>query len=94
MHLNDSFLEMAELDAARTAPHLSPVDINQLSKDLLRNFEPMAQRRDLTLKSQLDSSLNGSLVTTDRALLARAVGNIVENALHYAPQGAAVTTCN
>jgi len=90
-HLNDSFLEMAELDAARTAPQLSPVDVNQLLKDLLRNFEQMAQQRGMILESQLDSSLSGSPVTTDRALLARAVSNMVENALHYAPQGAVVT---
>ena len=51
----------------------------------------MAQQRNLTLKLQPDPNLNRSLVTTDRALLARAVGNILENALHYAPQGASVT---
>ncbi|HTP09832.1 MAG TPA: PAS domain S-box protein [Anaerolineae bacterium] len=90
-HLNDRFLEMAELDAARTAPQLSLVDANQLLKDLLRNFEPIAQQRNLILESQLDPSLTGSPVTTDRALLARAVGNIVENALHYAPHGATVS---
>jgi signal transduction histidine kinase len=31
------------------------------------------------------------LVVTDRALLARAVSNILDNALHYAPHGALVT---
>jgi signal transduction histidine kinase len=92
-HLNDSFLEMAELDAARTAPHLSPVNVNQLARDLLRNFEPEAQQRDLTLTCQFDESLNDLPVTTDRAMLARVVSNVVENALHYAPQGATITVC-
>jgi PAS domain S-box-containing protein len=89
--LNDSFLEMAELDAARTAPHLSPVNVNQVTRDLLRNLEPRAQQRDLTVTSQFDQRLNDLPVTTDRALLARAVSNVVENALHYAPHGATVT---
>jgi PAS domain S-box-containing protein len=89
--LNDSFLEMAELDAARTAPYLSPVNVNQLARDLLRNFESQAQPRDLTLTSQFDQNLDDMPLTTDRALLARAVSNVVENALHYAPQGATVT---
>jgi PAS domain S-box-containing protein len=89
--LNDSFLEMAELDAARTAPHLSPVNVNQLARDLLRNFESRAQQRDLTLTHQFDQSLNDLPMTTDRALLARAVSNVVENALHYAPRGTPVT---
>lgn len=90
-HLNDSFLEMAELDAARTAPHLSPVNINQLLTDLQTNFEPRAQQRPVTLQQQLDPSLSGVVITTDRALLARAVSNVVENALQYAPRGATVT---
>jgi PAS domain S-box-containing protein len=90
-HLNDSFLEMAELDAGRTAPHLSVVDLNQLLKDLLRDREQIAQRRGLELQLLPDPRLNGPAVTTDRALLARAVSNILDNALDYAPRGASIT---
>jgi PAS domain S-box-containing protein len=91
MHLNDSFLEMAELDAGRTLPQWSLVNINQLLKDLLCNLDPTAQQRELTLQSELDPQLDGLAVTTDRALLARALSSILDNALHYAPHGATVT---
>jgi PAS domain S-box-containing protein len=90
-HLNDSFLEIAELDAGRTTAQLSSVDLNQLLKDLLRNFDAAAQQRNLTLRSQLDPLLTGSPVTTDRAMLARAMSSILDNALHYAPRDATVT---
>jgi PAS domain S-box-containing protein len=89
-HLNDSFLEMAELDAARTAPHLSPVAINQLLNDLLHNYEALAQQRGLTVQTNYDARWQESAVMTDRALLARAIGKIVENALHYAPANAEI----
>jgi PAS domain S-box-containing protein len=89
-HLNDSFLEMAELDAARAAPRLSAVDLNRLVSDLLRDREPIAQQRGLALQLQLDAGLNGSTVTTDRALLARAISTLVDNALDYAPHGATI----
>lgn len=89
-HLNDSFLEMAELDAARAAPHLLPVNINQLVGDVLRNFEPGAQQRGLTLTYRFDSGLDKPR-NTDRALLARAMSKVLENALHYAPQGATLS---
>ena len=90
-HLNDNFLEMAELDAGRTPPRLAAVDVNQLLRDILRNVEQIAQRRDLTLQAQLDVRLNGPLVMTDRALLARAVSNLLDNALRFAPREAAIT---
>jgi two-component system phosphate regulon sensor histidine kinase PhoR len=90
-HLNDSFLEMAELDAGRTALQMSTVDLNQLLRDLLCNVEPTAQRRDLALHLQSEPRLKGPGVTTDRALLARAISNLVDNALQYAPRGAAIT---
>ncbi len=92
-HLNDSFLEMADLDAGRTPPRLSAVNVNQLLRDLLRNVEQIAQQRNLTIHAQLDERLDGLLVTTDRALLARAVSNLIDNALRYAPREAAVTVC-
>jgi PAS domain S-box-containing protein len=90
-HLNDSFLEMAELDARRTAPQLSVVNLNRLVSDLLRDVESIAQQRGLVLQSRLDADLNGPTVTTDRALLARAISTLLDNALDYAPRGATVT---
>ncbi len=90
-YLNDSFLEMAELDAGRLPPQLMPLDINQLLKDLLRNLDQQAQERSLTLELRVEPRLNGAVVTTDRAMLARAISTILANALAYAPQGAAIT---
>jgi PAS domain S-box-containing protein len=90
-HLNDSFLEMAELDAARTAPTLAGVYANQLVEDLLLNLEPRAQQHNLLLKRHFDPRLTETRVTTDRAWLARALSNILENALHYAPRDSEVT---
>jgi PAS domain S-box-containing protein len=90
-HLIDSFLEISELDAGRMLPQPSAVDIGQLLADMLRNCEQAAQQHGLMLQLKLDPQLRGSTVTTDRALLARAITNILDNALHYAPQGALVT---
>ena len=90
-YLNDSFLEMAELDAGRTPLRLSPVNLNQLLKDLLRDLDQKAQPRGLALELQAEPRWAGSTITTDRALIARAISALLDNALAYAPHDTTVS---
>lgn len=90
-HLIDGFLEMSELDAGRAAIYLSSVELNRLVTELVHDRLNQLEARQLELVTQLTAAPTGLTVQTDRALLARVLNILLDNALHYAPQMATIT---
>jgi signal transduction histidine kinase len=90
-HLIDGFLEISELDAGQTPLRPTAVNVNRLISDLMRDRQALAEARDLELVLEFDPHFNTVAITTDHALIARALSNIVDNALQYAPPQTCVT---
>jgi PAS domain S-box-containing protein len=90
-HLIDSFLEMSELDAGRAAIYPSPVELNRLVTELTQDRSTQLEARQLQLAARLAPAPAGLTVQTDRALLARVLNILLDNALNYAPHGATIT---
>jgi PAS domain S-box-containing protein len=90
-HLIDGFLEMSELDAGRAAIYRSTVELNQLVVELIHDRRDQLKARQLELVTQFATAPTGLTVQTDRALLARVINILLDNALHYAPHGATIT---
>ncbi len=73
----DSFGDLARLPR----PRLAPLDLSRQAEQVLALYRPGAAR--ITIESELTESL---MVSADGELLARALGNLVSNALEAMPE--------
>lgn len=71
-----------------TPPRREPVDLNGLIDDAIDERRELAVLRAITFSTDVEP---GARVHADRALMARAMGNIVGNAAAYATAGTIVT---
>lgn len=81
----DSLLRTARQDVA--AMHAGEVDPAALLQSLANQVEPLAATRDVTVAVEVEpAKLSG-----DPGAIERALANLVDNALRYAPEGSTVT---
>jgi signal transduction histidine kinase len=60
------------------------VELGQVLQEVIELYEPIAEAKSVELAAELPPSVT---VEGDPSLLAQAVGNLVDNAVKYAPQG-------
>lgn len=80
----NALLRLAEIDTGMRRSGFVPVDLAQISSEIIEFYLPAAELKDIAL------SLHGSEAVTvagDPLLLAQAVSNMLENALKYTPAG-------
>jgi signal transduction histidine kinase len=81
--------ELSKLDAKNVQPELEPVSIAELAQDVVVQFQPIAEEKNIRLKAILpDEPLN--LVNADIALMERAISNLIDNAIKNTPKGGEV----
>jgi two-component system sensor histidine kinase KdpD len=81
--LIDNLLDLSRLDSGAVTPGLAPVALDEALAQALRGVP--AGRVDLDLPPDLP------LVLADEGLLERALANLLENAVRYAPPGTPVS---
>ncbi|MDX1995458.1 MAG: ATP-binding protein [bacterium] len=81
--IND-ILTISRLDN-ETVFQKRPVSLHHLILEVARTFEPLAEEHGLTLEISL--SEDDSLTLGDERQLHRALSNLVQNAVHYTPEG-------
>ena len=86
--LVDALFELARLESGAVVPTLEPVCIGEFLQDISVRFRLLAEAAGVALRTRLDTS--GALVRADVALVERAVGNLLENAIRYTPRGGEV----
>lgn len=84
----NALLEIAQAEAGQLKGNVEPVDLATLANDLAELYAPLAEGREQSL--ELNAS-PGAVVAGSRSLLAQAIGNLLENAIKYAPPGSAIT---
>lgn len=90
-HLLASFatiLDLAELESGQKALRSEPVSVDEVLDSVLQRFRAQATRAGL--RFVLDQP-SGAVVLGDRLGLVRMVGNIVENAMRFTPNGGRIT---
>jgi signal transduction histidine kinase len=88
--LFDGLFGLAELDRELPMPHLQPIDIAQLLRGLLTQYEGQARSRLLNLRMYCPVD---AWALSDPASLRRILGNFIDNAIKYTDQGAILVGC-
>jgi signal transduction histidine kinase len=83
----DALLRLAEIDAGMRRSGFVPLDIADLAANAVEFYEPAAELKNIELKFGSNGPLS---VSGDPVLLAQALGNLIDNALKYAPQDGSV----
>jgi signal transduction histidine kinase len=79
----DALLRLAEIDAGMRRSGFVSLDVSDLAANAVEFYDPAAELRniDLTFRSEGPLTISG-----DPVLLAQALGNLIDNALKYAPE--------
>jgi signal transduction histidine kinase len=78
-----TLLDISRLDSGALRPQLTTIRVDDMFRHLAREFEPVANAKDLVLRFA-SSSLS---IRTDRNLLRRLLQNLISNAIKYTPSG-------
>jgi signal transduction histidine kinase len=83
------YLDITRLESGATAMRLQPVKVEALLERIVILLEPVVAARKIALVRSVPADLPAILADPD--LLARAVENLVSNAIKYSPDGGHVT---
>ena len=79
----NALVDLARAEAGLSRDAMEPVDVGALTTDLAEFFAPLAEERGQRLECRIESCQ----VEAHRQILAQAIGNLLENAIKYAPRG-------
>ena len=82
MHLINTTLDMAEVDAGVTNTEKEHVNLSQLITDLCEFFEAAAEEKHIALKVKLE---HNCYIVGEKPHLQRMFANLLDNALKYTP---------
>jgi signal transduction histidine kinase len=83
----NGLLRIAEVESSKNFSQLQNRDLSEIIQDAVELFEPIAQEKGLTLKTDLTPHIH----RVDRDLLFQALINLLENSLKFTPQGGVIT---
>jgi heavy metal sensor kinase len=83
----DALLSMSRADAGRVEIDASTFPAIDLVKEVVGLFEPLAEEKGQSIEVEGDGKLS---IQVDRLLINRALANILENAIKYAPMGTSI----
>ncbi len=78
-----ALLEIARLDAGAMRPEITSFRLDDIFRQVQRDFEPLAREKGVTLKVMATRAT----VRSDRRLMRRLIQNLVSNAVKYTPKG-------
>ena len=85
----DALLNISRLDAGMLEAHLEPCDLAILLKRVGREFQPLAEQKNLNLRIRVCPAW----VMSDAMLLGRIISNLMANAIRYTERGGVLLAC-
>ncbi|MBB5510460.1 hybrid sensor histidine kinase/response regulator [Paraburkholderia atlantica] len=83
----NALLRLAEIDAGIRQAGFIPGDVGNLVTDAYEFYLPVAELRGISLTVECQGDLHA---VADHLLIAQAVGNLIDNALKYAPRAGTI----
>jgi hypothetical protein len=83
----DALLRLAEIDAGLRRSGFVPLDVVDLAENAVEFYAPAAELKNIELRFRSTGPLS---IAGDPVLLAQGLGNLLDNALKYAPQGGVI----
>jgi signal transduction histidine kinase len=80
----NALLRLVEIDAGVRRSGFRSCDLETIVSDAVEFYQPVAELRRVTLSLMVSGDLE---VVADALLLAQAIGNLIDNALKFAPDG-------
>ena len=85
--LVESLLTLSRADAGHVKLTRQPVDLSSLVQDTITQVQVLAEEKSQHVAAELNGPV---LISADAVLLRRAVVNLLDNAIKYAPAGTAI----
>jgi signal transduction histidine kinase len=89
LQLINDWLDMSRIEAGKLIAELEPVAINTVLSESVELLKPLAEAKNVTLKTYLGDGL--PTVQGNRESLKQAFTNLLSNAINYNKQGGTVT---
>jgi signal transduction histidine kinase len=80
--------ELSKLDARQSEPDREPFSFPELAHDVAQKFAPRAQKKNVDVR--VHAGRDVPLAHGDVGMLERALENLIDNAVRYAPRGSRV----
>ncbi len=84
--IND-ILDLSKVEAGKMEVHLAPLPLADLSENVDRAFQPLAEQNDIAFSIDVDASLPPAFVT-DEQRLTQVLRNLLSNAFKFTHEGA------
>jgi len=88
IRLFNALLRLAEIDSGMRRSGFVSVDLARIAAEAVEFYQPAAEERGLSLALEHDAP---APIRGDPLLLAQALGNLIDNALKYAPNSSVIT---
>ncbi len=91
-HMNDlvaDLLELSRIESGQLSMMIEPIEAEQLVREVMARMLPLAQRHRVTLRTDIQQGK--TLVAADSKQMARALVNLVHNAIKFTPSGGNIT---
>jgi signal transduction histidine kinase len=85
LHLGSQYLDKSKLELGQLTYDVSPLDLGAIAADLVQEFRPAAEQKGIVLS--LSKEGRNYVVQGDAGKLKEVVGNLIDNAIKYTPQG-------
>jgi len=83
-----NLMDVREMESGFVKLNITPFDVKQLIAEIIDLYQLLAEEKEITLTSVCPQ--NKIVIEADRPRLARALANLIDNALKYTPKGGAV----
>jgi two-component system, chemotaxis family, sensor kinase CheA len=84
--IND-ILDLSKIEAGQMDFYEEEINLREIADDLLRQFQAIAQRKQLSFHIDFDPELEGVLLATDQQRLQQIIRNLLSNAFKFTSQG-------
>ncbi|MEX2617272.1 MAG: PAS domain-containing sensor histidine kinase [Alphaproteobacteria bacterium] len=89
LSLINDVLDLSKLESGREALHLEPLDLSQLTANMVALVAPLAEAAGVVLETEDD--LNGASAIADERATKQVLLNLLSNGIKFTPDGGTVT---